>query len=42
MDEDTAEKAKARRHQRILLVCVAIGMLLPLVAFVVVHVRAGS
>ncbi len=42
MHEDTAEKAKARRHQRILLVCVAVGVLLPLATFVVVHVRVGS
>jgi hypothetical protein len=42
MHEDHAEKAKARRHQRILLVCVAVGVVLPLAIFCVVHVRGGS
>jgi hypothetical protein len=40
MDEDTAEKAKARRDLRILLVCATVGVVLPLVLFCVVHLRA--
>lgn len=42
MDEDAAEKAKARRHLRILLWCVALGVGLPLVLLLVRHVRFGA
>jgi hypothetical protein len=33
MDEDTTEKTKARRDLRIIIVCVAVGVSLPLVLF---------
>jgi hypothetical protein len=39
MDEETPEKAKARRDRRILLVCMAVGMVLPLVLFALVQLR---
>jgi hypothetical protein len=37
MDEDTAEKAKARRDLRIIVVCMAVGVGLPLILFCVMH-----
>ena len=37
MHEDTAEKAKARRDLRILLVCMMVGVLLPFVLLYLVH-----
>ncbi|HYP16053.1 MAG TPA: hypothetical protein VEQ65_02490 [Opitutus sp.] len=42
MEEDTPEYAQARRHRRILLACVALGVGLPLVLLIVRHVRLGS
>jgi hypothetical protein len=41
MENDVAEKAKARRHQRILLVCVAVGVILPLVLLYLTHWRTA-
>lgn len=41
MDAETAEKAKARRDRRILLICMLVGMVLPLVLFWVVQLKAG-
>jgi hypothetical protein len=40
MDADTAEKAKARRDRRILLVCMAIGVVLPALLFCVLQLRS--
>jgi hypothetical protein len=42
MDDEIAEKVKARRHQRILLWCVAIGVALPVVLLFVRHFRFAS
>lgn len=42
MDEDVAEKAKARRHLQILLWCMAVGVGLPLVLLVLRHFRFAS
>jgi hypothetical protein len=39
MDADDAEKAKARRDRRILVVCAAVGVLLPVVLFWAVQLR---
>ena len=41
MHEETAEKAKARRDVRIIILCVVIGVGLPLVLFFATHVRSG-
>jgi hypothetical protein len=40
MDAESAEKAKARRDRNILLVCMAVGILLPVVLFWLVQIRA--
>ncbi|HWA86426.1 MAG TPA: hypothetical protein VG710_09405 [Opitutus sp.] len=37
MDEPDAEKAKARRALRILVICAVVGVLLPAVLFVMVE-----
>jgi hypothetical protein len=41
MHEETPEKAKARRDLRILIICVIVGMGLPLVLFFVMHVGSA-
>jgi len=41
MDDDPAEKAKATRDRRILVICAAIGMVLPLALFWVVQMKGG-
>jgi hypothetical protein len=41
MHEDSAEKKKARRDLRILLVCTVVGVVLPLVIFCLVHLQKG-
>jgi hypothetical protein len=39
MDEETPEKAKARRDLRILVVFMAVGIVLPLALFALVQLR---
>ena len=39
MHEPTAEKVKARRDLRILVVCMLVGMVLPAVMWYAVHLR---
>jgi flagellar basal body-associated protein FliL len=41
MHEENAEKAKASRDLRILIICVIVGVGLPLVLFFMTHVRSG-
>jgi len=41
MDENDPEKAKARRDRRILIACMVVGVVLPLVLFCVVQLRAS-
>ncbi|HVU24655.1 MAG TPA: hypothetical protein VHE13_11075 [Opitutus sp.] len=42
MDESSAEKAKARRALRILVICAAVGVLLPAVLFLAVGMKGGQ
>lgn len=42
MHEESAEQIKARRHLRILVICMAVGIVLPVIAFWVVHLRSGA
>jgi len=37
MEPSAAEKAKARRHLRIIKVCIAIGIILPAVMYFTLH-----
>ena len=41
MDAESAEKIKARRDRRILQVCMAVGIVLPLLLFCVFQLRSG-
>lgn len=41
MHEETAEKAKARRDLRILLVCLIVGVALPVLLFFAFHIRSA-
>jgi hypothetical protein len=42
MHEESAEKTKANRDLRIIVICTALGVGLPLVALLVTHLRFGS
>lgn len=41
MHEETAEKTKARRDLRILMVCLFVGVGLPVFLFLIFHVRSA-
>jgi hypothetical protein len=42
MHEESAEKIKAQRDLRIIVICTVLGVVLPLVALCVTHLRFGS
>jgi hypothetical protein len=41
MDDDGAEKAKAARDRRIVVICAAVGIVLPLALFWIVQAKGG-